>query len=137
MFPSKLVMQYWDIIHMIRTRLPNNYMVFCMINFVAINTLHCCYICVCVCVCVVAFLGQQGFLLVPFWLKACLFIICLVPGKFNIVLQIHNTFTTILHQKDSFPSLFSLPSLTYRGFIGHLLTFHLNPLRVTEISPLW
>ena len=40
-------------------------------------------------------------------------------------------------QKTLLQTLSSSPNLTYRGSIGHSLTFHFNPPRVTVIPPLW
>jgi len=40
-------------------------------------------------------------------------------------------------QKNLLQALYSYPNLTYKGSIGHSLTFHFNPPRVIEIPPLW
>jgi hypothetical protein len=82
-----------------------------------------------------AFLGQQDFLLDPIQLKALFSIYCLVLGRPNIVLQVHNTWQLFSIHKTQFSSLYPSPELTYSGVHHHLLTFHLNTPRVTGIPP--
>ena len=85
----------------------------------------------------VAFWDNKPFLLVPLSFKACILINCLVLGRANTVVQVLNSRQPFFINKTSSPSLYPSPNMTYMGFHHHLLTFNLNPPRVTEIPPLW
>jgi len=130
-WPSKLVFKYWDIIYMFRAWLPNNYLMFWMVNFAASNI----FICWSIYFHIAAIWDSKLILLILIWFKAWFMIICLVLGRANIVLQVQSTWEPYPPSHDFFPSHYSSPSLTYRGFTHHHITFHLNPPRVTEIPP--